>query len=261
MGTPPLTVQLSNTSSSVASQLWTVNDPGNSTSTEATPSFTFTALGQYVVDLTIQNIEGCSSTTSKIISVIVPSLDIELSGLMLNPSATGEINLLLSVKNNSNSPITNPKAIVDISGETLITEVLNTTIQPGQTYSQVLFASIVQASGGVDYVCVELVLDGDKDLSNNKICVNQNSASVVLDPHPNPGVDQMNLDWIAAGASTVDVYIFDRVGRKVYDYSFDNVQTGLNRITVPLDVLSPGLYYILFSTNGVRKSFPYIVKR
>ena len=261
VGTVPLTVQLANTSMNTISQLWSVNDPGSSTSTAPTPQFTFNELGQYVVDLTVTNPEGCSATTSKIISVIVPSLDLELTSLSLNPSVTGEINLLMSVKNNSNSPITNPKVAIDISGQVIVNETMNVVIQPTQTHTQVLTTGIVEAKGGVAYVCAEVILDGDIDNTNNKLCLSQESKTSVLDPYPNPGSDQMTIEWISDSQSEVDVYIFDPVGRKVYDQSLSNFESGLNRITIPLQVYNPGIYHVLFVSEGVHKSFRYMVRR
>lgn len=261
VGTVPLTVQLVNTSTNVASQLWSVNDPASSTSTASSAQFLFNELGQYVVDLTVTNPEGCSATSSKIISVIVPSLDLELTSLSLYPWTNGEINLLVSVKNNSNTPITNPKIAIDISGQVVVNETLNVVIQPTQTHSQVLTTGIVDANGGVAYVCAEVILDGDINKLNNKLCLNQESNTVVLDPYPNPGSDQMTIEWISESQEEVDIFIFDPVGRKVFDYSGSNFDSGLNRIAIPLQGYNPGIYHVLFVSGGTRKSFRYIVRR
>ncbi|HEY5692759.1 MAG TPA: PKD domain-containing protein, partial [Cyclobacteriaceae bacterium] len=261
VGTVPLTVQLVNTSDNTVSQLWSVNDPQSSTSTDLSTQFSFSELGQYVVDLTVTNPEGCSATSSKIISVIVPSLDLELTSLSLNPSATGEINLLVSVKNNSNTPITNPKIAIDISGQVVVNETLNVVIQPTQTHTQVLTTGIIDAKGGMTYVCAELILDGDINNLNNKLCLNQESGTVVLDPYPNPGSEQMTIEWISESQGEVDIYIFDPVGRKVFDYSGSSFESGLNRIAIPLQGYNPGIYHVLFVSGSARKSFRYNVRR
>lgn len=261
VGTVPLTVQLANTSVNTVSQLWSVNDPESSTSTAQTTQFIFNELGQYVVDLTVTNPEGCSATSSKIISVIVPSLDLELTSLSLNPSTTGEINLLVAVKNNSNTPITNPKIAIDISGQVVVSETLNAVIQPSQTHTQVLAAGIVAAKGGANYVCAEVILDGDINTLNNKLCLNQASSTVVLDPYPNPGSDQMTIEWISESQGVADIYIFDPVGKKVFDYSLPDFESGLNRIAIPLQNFNPGIYHVLYVSGSVRKSFRYIVRR
>ena len=261
IGTAPLNVQVVNNTVNSVSQLWSANDPGNSISNEVTANFVFSELGEYVIDLTVSNAEGCSATTSKIISVVVPSLDLELVSLTLDPSSTGEINLLLSIKNKSNTPITNPKALIDISGQVQIKEIINAVIEPGETHNQVLTTGIVGAKNGLDYVCVELLLDGDFDLSNNKLCLSQEAKIVVLDPYPNPGSESMNLEWISENQGQADIYIFDPTGRKVFDGAIKEFAPGLSRMTIPLQNLNPGIYHILFVYEEVRQSFRYIIRR
>ncbi|MEQ8425314.1 MAG: PKD domain-containing protein, partial [Cyclobacteriaceae bacterium] len=260
IGTPPLTVQLTNTSSNIISQLWDIND-GQSSSTDAAPAFTFNALGQYVVDLTVFNQQGCSATSSKIISVIVPSLDVALKSVMLLPASTGETNILVTLTNKSNSPVSNLRMLVDVSGGALLSERITAVIQPGQDYSQVLAAGIVGAKGDLDYVCVNVILDGDVDDTNNRKCLNQESSTIVLDPYPNPGSDFLNLDWISVAAGDAVVTIFDRTGRKVFENTFTGINEGLNQASVSLSPLNPGIYYVLFVAADIRKTFPFVVKK
>ena len=260
-GTAPLTVQLNNTSPSSISQLWTANDPTNATSTAKTASFTFDKLGEYVVDLTIEDESGCTSVSSKIISVIIPTLDIELTQLSLMPSATGESNILLSLTNKSNFPVNNIKAIIDISGEALISETITATIQPNEVYSQILSTGIIGSRNGTSYLCVELVVDGDADIRNNKKCLNNDAATVVMAPYPNPGSENLNLEWISTAATSAEIHIFDPTGRKVYEDMFFDLDPGLNHATISLGQLNPGMYYVFFVSEGVRRSFPFVISR
>lgn len=260
-GTAPLTVQLNNTSPSSISQLWTANDPTNATSTTKTASFTFDKLGEYVVDLTIEDESGCTSVSSKIISVIIPTLDIELTQLSLMPSATGESNILLSLTNKSNFPVNNIKAIIDISGEALISETITATIQPNEVYSQILSTGIIGSKNGTSYLCVELVVDGDADIRNNKKCLNNDAATVVMAPYPNPGSENLNLEWISTEVTSAEIHIFDPTGRKVYEDMFFDLDPGLNHATISLGQLNPGMYYVFFVSEGVRRSFPFVISR
>ncbi|MEQ9414137.1 MAG: PKD domain-containing protein, partial [Cyclobacteriaceae bacterium] len=260
-GTPPLIVQLNNTSASSLSQLWTANDPSNSSSTEKTASFTFDKLGEYVVDLTIEDESGCTSVSSKIISVIIPTLDIELTQLSLMPSPTGESNILLSLTNKSNFPVNNIKAVIDISGEALISETITATIQPNEVYSQILSVGIIGSKSGANYLCVELVVDGDANTLNNKKCLNNDAATVVMAPYPNPGSDNLNLEWISTAATSAEIHIFDPTGRKVYENMFFDLDPGLNHATISVGLLNPGMYYVFFVSGDVRRSFPFVVRR
>lgn len=260
-GTPPLTVQLNNTSANSISQLWSVSNPGSVTSTEKTTSFTFNDLGEYVVDLSIEDESGCTSISSKIISVIIPTLDIELTSLTSIPAATGESNILLTLTNKSNFPVNNIKAVVDIAGEALISETITATIQPSEVYSQILSAGIIGTRNGNDYLCVELVVDGDANTENNKQCINNDNATVVLAPYPNPVSDELNLEWVAAATGDAEIHIFDPTGRKVFENVFSGLESGLNRVTISLGLLNPGIYYAFFVSDGVRKSFPFVIRR
>lgn len=261
IGTPPLTVQLTNTSQGSVSQLWLASDANNSTSTAAAPVFVFNDLGEFVVDLTIVNAQGCSDTASKIISVITPSLDIELTNVTLLPAITGETNILITLANKGNFPVTNIKAVVDISGQSMISETINAVIQPFEVYTQVLAASIIESNIQSNYTCVELVVDGDKDNSNNKKCVTETSSVIVKKPYPNPGSKELNLEWIASTSNNAEIYLFDPTGRKVFENAFSDLNVGLNRVTISLASLNPGLYYVFFVSEGVRKSFPFVVNK
>jgi hypothetical protein len=199
--------------------------------------------------------------SSKIISVIIPILDIELTQLTLMPSATGESNILLSLINKSNFPVNNIKAIIDISGEALISETITATIQPNEVYSQILSAGIIGSRNGTSYLCVELVVDGDGDVRNNKKCLNNDVATVVMAPYPNPGSENVNLEWISTTATNAEIHIFDPTGRKVYENMFFDLDPGLHHATISVGLLNPGMYYVFFVSEGVRRSFPFVIRR
>ncbi len=261
VGAPPLTVQLKNTTGNSVLQSWSVDGVGTLTSTEVAPSFVFDALGDYTVDLTVEDESGCISETSKIISVIIPELDIELTSLSLVPTSTGESNILLTLKNNSNFPVNNIKAVIDISGEALIDETIAATIQPNDVYSQILSTGIISSKNGGSYLCVELVVDGETDTENNKKCVNNEATAVVLAPYPNPGSSELHLEWISAITGNAEINIFDPTGRKVFGNTFSDLEVGLNRATISLTSFHPGIYYVFFVSGGIRKSFPFVVRK
>lgn len=261
VGAPPLTVQLKNTTGNSVSQSWSVDGVSTLSSTDVAPSFTFDALGDYAVDLAVEDESGCISETSKIISVIIPELDIELTSLSLVPTSTGESDILLTIKNNSNFPVNNIEAIIDISGEALISETITTTIQPSEVYSHILTTGIVDRKNGYTYLCVELAVDGEADIQNNKKCLNNDATTVVMAPYPNPGSENLNLEWVAPVPGNAEIHIFDPNGRKVYEDILSDLKPGLNQTTIPVSLLHPGMYYLFFVSEGVRKSFPFVIRR
>jgi PKD repeat protein len=75
-GAPPLPVEFTNISVGASSFLWKFNDVNNSTSTLFSPSFTYTTLGEYPVDLIVRNTSGCTDTTQKIVQVVIPQINV-----------------------------------------------------------------------------------------------------------------------------------------------------------------------------------------
>ncbi|MBX2942959.1 MAG: PKD domain-containing protein [Cyclobacteriaceae bacterium] len=260
-GASPLTVQLKNTTRNSVSQQWLVVGANNLASTEVAPAFIFDELGDYTVDLTVEDESGCIATTSKIISVIIPVLDVELTSLSLIPTASGESNILLTIKNHSNLPVNNIKAIIDISGAQLINETIAATIQPNEVYSQILSTGMISSKNGGSYLCVELVVEGELDRENNKKCINNRAATVVMAPYPNPSSSELHLEWVSAIPRNAEISIFDPTGRKVFEHIFSDLEMGLNRATISLASFHPGVYYVFFASEGIRKSFPFVVRK
>ncbi|MEO8733166.1 MAG: PKD domain-containing protein, partial [Flavobacteriales bacterium] len=67
---PPF--QFANTSTDAESYFWTFGDPGNSSSNEVSPTFTYTQVACYTVTLVASNTANCSDTTSAIVCVEDP---------------------------------------------------------------------------------------------------------------------------------------------------------------------------------------------
>ena len=118
-GPPPLAVQFTNASLNATIFQWRFNDANNSTSTAVSPSFTYTSLGDYVVDLIASNVQGCMDTKSRTIHVIIPFTEIQLEEFtLLHDASTGSLRPVLSIKNNSNYTISNVDVVLDIAGKT-----------------------------------------------------------------------------------------------------------------------------------------------
>lgn len=257
-GTPPLTVLLTNNSASTISQTWSV--AGDVISTDPSTQFVFDELGNYNVNLSVTNAAGCTDSENKMISVIVPTIDVELSSLTLLPADNGYYNILLVLLNKSNTVINNIEVKVDISGNAQLLEVITENIMPGMMLSKVLTAGIVLPKNPVAYVCAELYVAGDMEDSNNRNCETINKT-VVLTASPNPTADQLTLDWVASSSGNAEVYIFDTSGHRVFQNNFLDFSVGLNHLTISLVNLNPGMYYLYFVSDNVRRTFPIVIRR
>jgi PKD repeat protein len=257
-GAAPLSVSFSNNSSLASSYLWRFGDAGNSTSSIAAPSFLFTELGDYTVELTAANTVGCSSQLRKAISVVVPRIDAVMEDFFfIKDATTGALQAVVRVLNNSNVSLTNPAILIDVTGGSLIKEKINGILKPKQEITQLLDLQIIPRS--VSYACAEVVALGDVDLFQNKKCLSLAGEEVLFSPYPNPAQAELNLDWISAEGSPVSILITNSTGSVSLQQTFSNILTGLNRLIINTSGMASGVYYIRFSDNKTTKSFGFAV--
>ncbi len=265
-GPPPLAVQFTNSSQHATSYQWRFNDPNNSTSVLASPSFTYTTLGDFSVDLTASNPQGCVDITSKTIHVIIPNTEIELEQFTwLHDPVTGSVRPVLSIKNGSNYTITSMDVVLDISGNALVKERISVSILPNAIASQILNYELLPGNSKLDYLCAELRLADNRlsdeiDLTNNNACVSLESNEILLPPYPNPAQGQLYFDWIAVEPGSVNVSIVTQMGQLAYQKNVAVVEVGLNQIVLDLTKLNSGFYMLIFEGAGTRKTFPFVIQ-
>ena len=264
-GPPPLAVQFTNSSQYATSYQWRFNDPNNSTSVRASPSFTYTTLGDFSVDLTASNPQGCVDITSKTIHVIIPNTEIELEQFTwLHDLVTGSVRPVLSIRNGSNYTITSMDVILDIAGNALVKERINVSILPNAIASQILNYEILPGNSKLDYLCAELRLTDNRlsdetDLTNNNACVSLESNEILLPPYPNPSQGQLHFDWIAAEQGSIKVSVITQMGQLAYQTDVAGVEVGLNQIVLDLTKLNSGFYILVFEGSGIGKTFPIVI--
>jgi len=261
-GTPPLTVQFNNTSTGATSYLWHFNDKDNTTSTQASPGFQFTDLGDYVVDLRATSALGCSGSVSEKISVIIPSLDLELKELQLvKDPASGAYRMLITVKNKSNYLLTSVDVVIDISGNALIKETINTSLAPDGELVQLLNNQILPGGSLLAYLCASLEAENDNDPFNNSKCEPLEEETIIFDPYPNPSSGAFQLKWIAPTTDRAHFEIFNSIGQLMMEQYDEAVQVGLNQVQFNLESLNAGSYYFRFSSNSAVKTLPIQIVR
>ena len=257
-GPAPLIVQFDNTSVNASTYLWHFNDQTNSTSVVPSPSFTFTDLGDYVVDLDAMSVQGCVDTFGKIIRAVLPKVDAGLSSLQfIRDPSSGQLRVLFVLANLGNIPLSNPTIVVEISGNATLIMNLNLVLLPGQTASQLLNYSFL--STGLRYVCLRVETSGDADSYNDKECVSLNQETIVFAPYPNPVNGELHFDWIATGDEPAQITIFNGTGAKSLERQLELSQSGLNQIRIDISNLGPGVYLALFTQAGLKKTFRFIV--
>ncbi|MGE0771001.1 MAG: PKD domain-containing protein [Cyclobacteriaceae bacterium] len=259
-GPAPLEVQFTNTSVGSTSYTWKFNDGTGATSALTAPQFTYTALGDYLVELTATNDFGCASSFSDFVSVIIPSLDVALTGLTLVPNAnTGTMAVVVDVTNNSNYQLSELDVRLELSVGAVLSEKVVTSLPPGASKTITLSNQLV-SSPAVQYACVSLEAPSDKDLLNNKLCANLADELSSVYPFPNPNSGTVTLEWIAASTGDAEVTVYNESGQAVFEQTITSFQEGLNRITLDLSSLHPGPHYLIFASGSYRKTYPLIIQ-
>jgi PKD repeat protein len=257
-GAPPLAILFTNTSVNATSYRWHFNDPAGDSSSVASPSFTYTTLGDYVVDLTAFGGPSCSDTFSQVVHVEVASVDAAIEQLQLvRDPGTGQWQVLFVIDNKGNLPLVNPGIVMNISGTASLTQNLSVTIPAGQTAAQSLPYSLIPS--GVSFVCVSVDPAGDVDEFNNKQCVDLDNQEVVFSPYPNPASGQLHLDWIASADGVAEIAVYNAIGQLALDRQLSSAGAGLNQVVVDVSNLHSGVYLAVFSSAGIRKTFRFIV--
>ena len=258
-GPSPLPVDFINTSTNANAFLWRFNDPTDSISTEHSPSFTYYDLGDYVIDLTATNPQGCADTKSKLVSVIVPYTEIELQGFeLLKDDVTGSVRPVLTIKNNSNHTVTNLDIYLDIAGNATVKEELETSILAGAVSTQILNYELLPGSS-LSYLCAEVYLSDDANLKNNSECISLQSDDLIFHPYPNPSQGQLNVDWITGHGTTANVLIVNSFGQKVFSKQIVAESEGLNQLEFDVSNLSAGVYILIFQVNGTKTTFRFTI--
>lgn len=256
-GAAPLSVSFSNNSLFATSYTWKFGDSKNSTSTAIAPSFIFTDLGDYIVELTSSNTAGCSNQSRKVINVVIPKIDMVMSDFSLVRDANDGLQPVVTLLNKSNISITDPVILVDVAGGSSVKKKITGTVKPNQSITQLFDFQILPRT--INYVCAEVEVMGDVDLFQNRRCLSLTGEEILFSPYPNPTQAELNMDWVSTEASPVTVIITTSAGSISFQQTYNNITQGLNRLIINTSALATGLYYIHFSDNKMAKSYTFAI--
>lgn len=252
-GGVPLTVHFTNTSTAATSYLWSFGDNAGTTSTAVSPQFTYTELGTFTAELTAFNALACQSRAVRTIHVVVPVLDVRLSLLELL-SGTGGITPAVTLLNRSNIPVANPVVDYDLSGMSVVREVLPVTLAPNASYRHVSSIQL-PVLNAASYLCATVVLD-DGTPADNRYCAGLENTWRVVQPFPNPvsRQEQLTVSWVAASEGNAMIRLYTLSGQEVLSETVLSVQ-GYNSILLNTSRLQEGLYLVRVQVGGQSFSF------
>lgn len=248
-GDAPLTVQFQNTSSGGTQYQWlfTGNPPG--LSTDASPVHTFLSLGDYVAELTVVNDEGCSDSKSVPIQVLTPTVDLGLTAFTLSPDGlTGKLRPTVTLRNNSNIPVSSVEIAVHLADRATVTESLVVNLEVGASVTRMLTMMVDPDQFPSFFVCAEVLSEKDIQVADNRQCINFEESDFVFDPYPNPSTGLLNIDWVAEKEGTVSVTVYNSQGRREYEWQTPSAP-GLNQSVHDLSSLASGVYFITVQTS------------
>lgn len=256
-GPPPLSVQFTNTSQNATSYAWNFG-LNNAASTLANPQFTFTTVGDYLVELTATNGVGCSDTQSQSIAVLIPAYNLTLERItVLQRLVDDAKQVVVRIHNDSNVPVTNASVWINGSSGLRVKTTLNFELQPQVSDDFLLPIDVLSDE---DYLCVTIDLDLDTNAGDNQQCETLLNGPAIVAPYPNPAQGQIYFDVILDQAGTAQLRLANAQGQPVFNQIFTTLSSGLNRVEVNLENQRPGLYLAMWEVSGRVYKFPFLLR-
>ncbi len=261
VGPPPLRILFTNTSQGANSFLWRFNDNLGTTSSNANPEFTFTALGDYGVDLIASNSFNCSDQITRLVRIITPVRDLEMIDYRVLQDPVSKLFVSqVEIKNNSNYIVREAPVLLNLGLGITFREVVRDQWLPGTTKT-ITLQNQLQTSRPLTFACAELAFPDDQVASNNKICISLNESSNWLPAYPNPADGFLIVPLIAASKEPVTIRLITGTGALAYEKIIDNPDLGLREWTIAINQLVPGLYTLVVQTGGSENRSRVLIKR
>ncbi|MCB0761486.1 MAG: PKD domain-containing protein [Flavobacteriales bacterium] len=252
IGLPPLEVQFSAVpSDSGLDLLWTSADGGTGAGDQWW--HTFEEEGVFEVNLLWTNSLGCFSEEYVDIHVTEPFADLRIEEVYL---AQGQMGTEVSawVVNDGNYVVHEITMHWNAWGESAVSENWSGTLQPGESFPFTFTSQSAQWGSDV-VLCVRAteanaVADELTPVNNEKCQTTEASESLVLlSPSPNPASGLMNLTLISDASQEVVIRLHNPLGQLVFESSPQQLQEGLNPLTIDVSTYNAG-HYVLSISSG-----------
>lgn len=255
-GDAPLLATFTNQSRNATSYIWSFGD--GTTDNAVNPTHTYTTNDTFDIKLVAVNSAGCRDSAMKNIVAIVTDLDISVDRVFVTKAPMNDGTVLVSVttdlSNQGTRLITNTRLYATIGSGGVISEQLDTLIQPGAGFRYTFKAKFVVAVESANtYVCVEAtsVNNGETEtrLDNNDECTSLNDVIQIIGPTPNPARGSATLGIVLSRQGKVTVEIFNVFGQPVSDMVELDLPVGRSAYDLPVKLLRAGEYFIRIKNN------------
>ncbi len=252
-GNPPLEVNFTDQSIGGSNYAWNFG-VDTTISYLQNPTYSYNDTGLFQINHVVTNQFGCKDSINKSIYVNQPVLDIAITGD--SSYISGDYFYIVTrLTNLGTLEINNVMLEARLGDGNSIREQMVRTIPSGVTGNQTYkFNAAFHLSEGInaDYYCVRAIDPNnltDNNLSNNERCFSKKSDLSIINPYPNPVVDEFNFRIITPYTSQVMITLYDQMGRTIKTINDGQVPKGYSDFNVDAKNLLDGIYNLQIISN------------
>lgn len=256
-GAPPLDVGFTMNAAGNSAE-WDFGD--GATSFLTNPHHIYNDTGQYVVTLTAISPFGCSNQSTKIISVLIPVLDLSVENISF-VQINNEWEMRCRLRNLGNIDITSFSIQAQLEGKSLVTENVSAdTLSAGQAMNFVFATRFVVDNNTPEFFCTEILQvnnTADDNVNNNQKCTSPGNEFHVFEVYPNPSHSESGINLNIPEDGFVSMNMYDLRGRQVKPSTEVTLPKGYQQLPVNLQGLQNGIYLldIRYGDFKVTRSF------
>lgn len=248
----PMTLDVNNTSTLASIYEWTSGDGQNSSLLE--PEFLYTDTGTYQLGLIARSDADCRDTLIRELLVLPSLLDAAILDAQILPGLSNDFRIRLQLANQGNNQIEQLLISVLPDADQGLAEVVNVSLYRGQSVYQLLNSIVVNDDPKPSFICFEIEsVNGIKDENplNDRFCLSAFPEQLFLRAYPNPFKEQLEIEFVLLKNSIINISLTDASGKEALSIVNDQAYTsGFNRLTVPTETLTGGVYLLRFQVNG-----------
>ncbi|MEN9998339.1 MAG: hypothetical protein RI922_1329 [Bacteroidota bacterium] len=254
------TVSFVNTSLGATAYAWSFGN--DSVSTVSNPSIVYDCSYQdssVMVTLIASNSLGCIDTSFTFLWVGEYAVDLQVDNIYFQANGSNAI-LGAELKNMGTAPLTSIDLNVFSEAGFVMNEVWTGNLLPNQTEIYVFTNQPAMTLSAEDEILSFYCVQGtgyantqvEPDLTNNEVCKNIESSEVILKPlYPNPTGSTITMSLIVPESAEVEADFVDDQGRVVKQliYPF-TLESGEYTYVFDLAQVANGTYVLRFTVNG-----------
>ncbi|HRY33150.1 MAG TPA: PKD domain-containing protein [Bacteroidales bacterium] len=233
--------------------LWQWHFGDGNTSELENPFHAYADSGRYQVMLIVTNVHACSDTAFLVLQLLSPRNDLVLKGIVHEIDGA-QYRFAADLYNAGTRYIGEVALQVSINGLPSLVEQWTGSMPPDSGFRYLFKGGIPFRPGwSPHYYCIEAEIPGilsDADPGNNLQCEAINSTFTFPDPYPNPAADLLSIDLVLTDEAELQFSVINALGQRVISPSHYHGDEGLNRFSLELDGIPPGVYSLRVMIGG-----------